>query len=310
MASTPSNFTPSATSALALGLDIGGTAIKAVCLDITGKIVRESEIESLAQQGPEALRGQMRLMVENHIREGLKPSAIGIGCAGSVDGHRGIVRYSPNFAAGKNLNLRQWIEQDFGIHCIVENDANCAAVAEWKLGRGKGKNNLILITLGTGVGGGLILGGKLFRGATGTGGEIGHFVINAPGPAGTMKGLPGTFEVHCSATAIRRNAKGLSARDVFKRAPTDPECQKIVDEFIHYFQIALASLANIFDPDMILLGGAVSEGVMEHITPIRNWVKAHVFDAIAEHMEIEQAQYGNLAGSIGAALLAQDPTLS
>lgn len=284
-------------------MDIGGTAIKSIVMDATGKTIRELALESHAQTGPEQLRAQMRAVVEAHTKEGLKISCVGVGCAGSVDGHQGLVRYSPNFAAGRNLNLKDWVEEDFGLPCVVENDANCAVVAEWKLGKGKGKQNIVLITLGTGVGGGLILNNRLFRGSTGTGGEIGHFSIDANGAPGAHA-LPGTFELYCSATAIHRESGTHDAKEVFDSYGKDPRCTEIVDKFLHHFQVAVASLANIFDPDMILLGGAMGEGAMRHIEKIRSWVKSHVFSAIGDHLVIDQAQYGNMAGSIGAALLA------
>jgi glucokinase len=311
MAATPFNFDPGSTNhrsrdpePVALGIDIGGTAIKSIILDHSGTILRETETPSEAKSGPEPLRKKIQSVVQHHLDQGARIACVGVGCAGSVDGHRGIVRYSPNFTAGRDLNLRGWIEEDFRLPCIVENDANCAVVAEWKLGGGKGKQNVLLVTLGTGVGGGLVLNNQLFRGATGTAGEIGHFSIDYQGLPGAH-GLPGTFETYCSATAIQREAAGRSARDVFTAYDTDPACKEIVDRFLVRFQVALASLANIFDPDMVLLGGAMAEGVMQHIEPIRAGVRSQVFEAIANNLQIEKAHFGNLAGSIGAALLSQ-----
>jgi glucokinase len=184
---------------------------------------------------------------------------------------------------------------------VVDNDANCAVIAEWKMGNGRNKQNVVLLTLGTGIGGGLILNGQLFRGSTGTAGELGHFSIHSDGkwcPCGNR----GCFERYCSATALRE-AGEVSAREVFARG--DEEFFKgIIVHFLRDFQVALTSLANAFDPDCILLGGAVTQGLVPYLTTLDAWVKKHAFPSVAAHMELGLAKFGNLSGSLGAALLA------
>jgi len=161
--------------------------------------------------------------------------------------------------------------------------------------------NVLLLTLGTGIGGGIILNNQLFRGSTGTGGELGHLSIHADGkwcPCGNR----GCFERYCSATALRE-AGGVTAREVFARADED-FFKGIITHFLRDFQVALTSLANAYDPDIILLGGAVTQGLVPYLPSLEAWIKKHAFPAVAAHMRLGIAKHGNLSGSLGAALIA------
>ncbi|NBX68127.1 MAG: ROK family protein [Proteobacteria bacterium] len=284
------------------GLDIGGTQIKAVLIDQSGYILEEFDTPSNAHLGPDHVKASVLNVIETIKKRGQAIGFVGIGCAGSVDSDLGIVRNSPNFSAWKNINLKTWAEQTLRIPTCVDNDANCATIAEWKLGKGRGISNLVLLTLGTGIGGGLVLQNRLYRGATGTGGELGHFSINTRGiecPCGSL----GCFERYCSASALKNKISDLSSREIFERATTDFNCKKLVDEFLHNLQIGLVGIANVFDPDLILLGGGVSKGLHPHIESIRLSVKNRVFPAVAENLKIDFTQFGNNSGAIGAALL-------
>ncbi|NBV51031.1 ROK family protein [bacterium] len=290
---------------ITLGLDIGGTKLKAIALQGNTEILKEISIPSLADQGPESVRKAVREAVESFKSAQIPFQAVGVGCAGSVDSARGIVRNSPNFAHWSQINIREWIEADFQLPACVENDAKCAVFAEWKAGAGRGYENLVLLTLGTGIGGGLILGGKLYRGSTGTAGELGHLTIHADGlpcPCGNQ----GCFERYCSATAVKLQARGISPKDVFSKAAIIPEYQRIIDTFIKNFQVGLVGIANVFDPECILLGGAVTDGLALYLDQITAWVKAHAFPAVAANLSIKTTQFKNLSGSLGAALLAQE----
>lgn len=286
-----------------LGIDIGGTRIKAVALEIPDKVLEKYEGPSDAEDGPGAVRQALGLAVEYFQNKGLTPTRIGIGCAGSVEPVTGIVRNSPNFASWSNVPLKAWIEEDFGVPVSVDNDANCAVFAEWKVGNGRGCRNLVLLTLGTGIGGGLILNDRLYRGSTGTGGELGHFSIHADGkecPCGNR----GCFERYCSASALRETVGGkFSAREIFMQANTE-YFAKIISRFMSDFQIGLTSLANIFDPDAILIGGGVAKGVAAHFDELEVWLRGHAFPAVAARVKLDVTKHGNLSGAMGAALLS------
>lgn len=287
---------------ISIGLDIGGTRLKAIALQEPNRILHQLEIASHAGESPEHVRQSIREAMAAFADKGIQPTVIGIGCAGSVDPSTGMVRNSPNFGHFENIPLKEWAETDFGVPTSVDNDANCAVIAEWKMGNGQGYRNVVLLTLGTGVGGGLILNGAPFRGSTGTGGELGHFSIYADGESCNC-GNRGCLEKYCSGTAIRRNAGDISSKEVFSH-PDDPRFASVIQKFLLDFKIALTSLANAFDPDVILLGGQVALGVSDYLEEIQTWVSEHAFPAVGLHMKILPAQFGNLSGSLGAALNA------
>lgn len=286
---------------ITIGLDIGGTRLKALALLAPDRIVHRIEVASNASEGPQAVRETLRETVAEFRKLGFVPSAIGIGCAGSVDARVGIVRNSPNFAHWKDVPLKEWAELDFGVPTSIDNDANCAAVAEWKLGNGRGLRHFVLLTLGTGIGGGVVIDGHLFRGNTGTAGELGHMSLYANGELCPC-GHRGCFERYCSGTAIRRNAGDISSKEVFAH-PDDPRFEKVIAKFLFDFKNALTTLANIFDPEAILLGGQVSLGVERYIPELQEWVSSHAFPAVGKQVRIRPAQFGNLSGGLGAALL-------
>ncbi len=284
----------------AIGLDIGGTRLKALALQTPDIILDQVEVDSDASQGPEAVRSALRKTVEVFKKRSIVPDAIGIGCAGSVDPRTGIVRRSPNFSHWKDVPLKEWARLDFGVPIAIDNDANCAAVSEWILGSGKGLQNFVLLTLGTGIGGGIVANNQLVRGNTGTGGELGHFSLYANGelcPCGNF----GCFERYCSGTAIRRRAGDVSSKEVF----ANPEkYSAVIAGFLADFQAGLTTIANIFDPEAILLGGQVSLGVAAHLPQLQEWVQSHAYPPIGNHVKVLPAKFGNLSGSLGAALLA------
>lgn len=284
------------------GLDIGGTQIKVVLLDSSNQIVEECSTPSQAHLGPKDVRKSVLTLLGELQGKGHQFETVGIGCAGSVNSELGIVRNSPNFTDWKDINLKNWIEEQIPVRVKVDNDANCAVLAEWHLGKGRGFKNVVLLTLGTGIGGGLILNGKLFRGSTGTAGELGHFSINSAGipcPCGNR----GCFERYCSASALKGKLPQYSAKEVFELINSVPVCKNAVIEFLSHLKVGLVSLANVFDPDVILLGGAVSLGLQPFIGEIRDWVKRSAFPAVGERVQIDFTLFSNNSGAIGAALL-------
>ncbi len=286
----------------ALGLDIGGTNLKAAVLQLPNRIALEFSIPSRACEGPEGLRAAISEAIHRAKEEGHRFTRIGIGCAGSIDPATGSVRFSPNFKAFRDVPLKEWIDHDHGLPCLVENDANCAVITEWKLGGGKGHKNVVLLTLGTGIGGGLILDGKLFRGSTGTAGEVGHFSIHADGIPCNC-GNRGCFERYCSASGLAAKVPDVAAEVIFQ-PQNRAKYGAIVDEFVSNLSSGLTSLANIFDPDVILLGGGVAAGLGPYWDTVRAAVKKQAFSAVADHVKILPAQFENNSGALGAALLA------
>lgn len=289
----------------ALGLDIGGTNLKVAAVQKPNRIGFEFSVPSHAADGPEAVRTAVREAVLRARSQGGPFSAIGVGCAGSVDPKTGVVRQSPNFSHWRDVPLKEWLQKDHELPVTVENDANCAVVTEWKLGAARGCRNVLLLTLGTGIGGGLILEDRLFRGSTGTAGEAGHVTIRADGvpcPCGNI----GCLERYCSASALERVAPGVPPKIVFDPA-NRAKYQDVVETFLQDLSLGLTSLANLLDPDVILLGGGIAPGVTPHLERMSSWMKARAFSAVAKHVRLLPAAHGHNSGAIGAALLALYP---
>ena len=281
-----------------VGLDVGGTTIKALALRYPQReTIAEIQISSEAKRGPIHVRTAIGEAIHTLQQQSQRVSHIGIGCAGSVNPATGSVRNSPNFVSWKNVPLKEWIQEDFQVPVTVHNDANCAVFSEWLMGNAKGCKNVILLTFGTGIGGGLILNDNLFTGATGTGGELGHFTIHADGlqcPCGNQ----GCFERYCSASALQEKVPGQTAKETLEQGGP------VLTEFLHNLDVALTSLANAFDPDCILIGGAMAEGLKPHLPRMETWIKNHAFPSVREHVTIRTTQFGNSSGALGAALLA------
>lgn len=294
-------------SRLALGLDIGGTNIKAVALSPVGQILEQHQNPSHADISPTAVREAIRATVRQFTPLD-SITSIGIGCAGSVDHERGVVRNSPNFARWNNIPLREWMAEDFSLPVVVDNDANCAVFAEWKLGTAQGAKNVVLLTLGTGIGGGVVIDDRVYRGSTGTAAELGHFSIHADG-IWCSCGNRGCFERYCSASALVGKVAGKSAEEIMEKANEEPY-KTIVSTFIDELSIGITSLANIFDPDVFVLGGAVSLGVVNYLGRLQGFVKRHAFPAVGERMRIGVSKFGHQSGAVGAALLSSNTSFT
>jgi len=289
---------------IALGIDIGGTRIKTVAFAAPSTVIAEHRIDSDAKYGPEAVRKAVQVAVDYYHRAGIEFSSVGLGCAGSVCPKTGVVLNSPNFSQWKNVPLKEWAETDFGKPASVDNDANCAMFTEWKLGSAAGTNNAILLTFGTGVGGGLIINRQLYTGSTGSAGELGHFSIHADGIQCSC-GNTGCFERYCSASALERMLPGYTAKEIFARAAAGEEpYRQYIQKFLSYLKIGVTSMANVFDPDVILVGGGLSQGIVPYLSDIQKWIQDHAFPAVGQKTQIIPTKYGNQSGAIGAALLS------
>lgn len=287
-----------------LGLDVGGSAVKAVAFQAPGEILARHEVASHAvTEGPDGVHDAIEAVVSHFRGAGLPFDKIGIGCAGSIDFERGVVINSPNFAEWSHVPLRDWAQEKFRVPVALDNDANCATLAEWKLGAARGARHVVLLTLGTGIGGGLILNGSLHRGATGAAGELGHVSLHADGkwcPCGNR----GCFERYCSASALSEKFPDLSAKEVFERAASEPY-RSAVRTFIEELEIGLTSLANAFDPECLVLGGAVSDGLLPYFEQIEKFLREHAFPSVGANVRLVHAEHGTWSGAIGAALLAE-----
>lgn len=284
-----------------LGVDLGGTNIKAALVDADGAIIREASTPTKLPRPAEAVCDDIAALC-NQLAQGQQVAGIGVGCPGTVDG--GIVRYSNNldwhdFAMGDYLRAKT------GLPVALANDANAAALGEALAGCAKGAESAVIITLGTGVGGGVVLGGKLLTGYTGAAAEPGHMVIlDTPDAPRCTCGRPGCLESLASATALIRMTKEAMA--------AHPESAlhgiAVVEQYIHYLAVGVTNMINIFFPEVIGLSGGVANQGENLLAPLRAAVGPMVFgNAYAQkHTRITTCTLGYRAGVIGAALLAKN----
>ena len=295
-----------------IGIDIGGTDTKIGLVDIHQKLLTETVIATDATRTAEEVIADIGQNVLSLLEEqGIvidQCVGAGIGVPGTVDCKNGVVRYSNNIK-WENVKLAEEMEKYLPIPICIANDADCAALGEAVAGAGTEYQDLIMITLGTGVGGGIILYGEIYEGKVLGGSEIGHMVIVEDGELCTC-GRKGCLEAYASATALRRNVQHavgevLEPKEIFERAEAgDETLRRVVDQYISHLGTGLVNIVNIFRPQLILIGGGISGQGETLLAPLREKMKEGCFGKEkGELPEIKIAALGNKAGIIGAASL-------
>jgi len=305
-----------------IGIDLGGTNIAVGVVDDHHRIVAEASLPAGAHRPAEQVVADMCRAVELALdKAGLTPAdcaSIGVGTPGTCDPERGVVvrAYNLNWF---DVPVCAMLTAHFGLPARLSNDANCAALAETVAGAAVGCRNMMLITLGTGVGGGIIVDGRIVSGLGGAGGEPGHSLLVLDGEPCTC-GRRGCWEVYASATALIRQGREaatahptsllnrypeLTGRDVFDAADAgDETAQAVLERYYVYVAAGITDLVNILSPEMVLIGGGISRQGERLLRPIRRYVAANCFGG-AKRLQpvIQAAQLGNEAGIIGAAAL-------
>ena len=305
-----------------IGIDLGGTNIAVGVVDDRHRIVAEASLPTGAHRPAEQVVADMCRAVELALdKAGLTPAdcaSIGVGAPGTCDPERGVVICSYNLN-WFDVPLCAMLTAHFGLPARLSNDANCAALAETVAGAAVGCRNMMLITLGTGVGGGIIVDGRIVSGLGGAGGEPGHSLLVLDGEPCTC-GRRGCWEVYASATALIRQGREaaaahptsllnrypeLTGRDVFDAADAgDEAAQAVLERYYVYVAAGITDLVNILSPEMVLIGGGISRQGERLLCPIRRYVAANCFGGENRPQPIIQAaQLGNEAGIIGAAAL-------
>lgn len=295
-----------------IGIDIGGTTTKIGLVDIHQKLIASAIMDTNAKRSAEEVIGEiasrtMDLLEDQGIAMDQCIGA-GIGVPGTIDSKKGIVKYSNNIQ-WENVELKKNMGQYLPIPIRIANDADCAALGEAVAGTGKECQDVIMLTLGTGVGGGIILDGKIYEGKGLGGSELGHMVIVENGEACTC-GRKGCLEAYASATALMRDAKratgeDLAPKEIFEAAKAgDSKLQQVVQGYIGKLGTGIVNIVNIFRPQLVILGGGISAQEEELLAPLREMMKKGCFGGEkGELPEIEAAALGNEAGMIGAASL-------
>lgn len=311
-----------------IGIDLGGTNIAAGLVSEDGRIVSKASTPTMNERDYKEIVKDMGklcsdLIKDNNISEESIIS-VGIGSPGSINKKDGVIVYSNNLKF-ENTPMRAELEKYIKKPIYIDNDANCAAWAEVMAGSAKGISDAIMITLGTGVGGGIIVNSKLYSGFNFCGGELGHTVINTDGPVCTC-GRRGCFEVYSSATGLIRmtaekaekeknsllwkytnSENKFTGRTAFlAAAENDKAAKEVVEEYIKYLAVGVANMINIFQPQVFIIGGGLSNEGENLLAPLREAVFGQLYTRESiPATKIVKAVLGNDAGIIGAALLKE-----
>ena len=318
-----------------IGVDIGGTTTKIAFIQDYGEIIEKWEIPTdNKNQGKSITMNISQSIKQKLVEHQMKIDqirGIGVGAPGPANIETGIMENTPNLAWHDHYPLRELLENETGLPVIINNDANCAALGEMWKGAGEGAKDLVCVTLGTGVGGGVIANGKVVQGVHGAAGEIGHITSIPEGGAPCNCGKSGCLETIASATGIVRLAlervknplnrcqNGLTllyqqngtfaAEDVFDLARAgDKIAQDVLDEVSFHLGFALANIANTLNPHKLIIGGGVSKAGNILLKPLKVYVQKFSFPPVASSTELTLAKLGNSAGVIGAAWMVKNST--
>jgi glucokinase len=304
-------------------VDVGGTKIAAGVVTPEGKILDEARYPT-PTSGWRLVESIARAVSE--VKDGYEVGGVCLAVAGLILAQENKVVFSPNLRAVEGIPLKDELEPRIGLPLTIENDANAAAWGEFRFGAGSEVDHLVFVTLGTGIGGGVITHGVLLRGAQGSGGELGHVTIHATGPRCAC-GNRGCLEALASGTAIRRRAREVASEhpdsalgrlavkrkvlgeDVTELARQDDELAlSVLEEAGRWLGIGLAGFVNIFNPEVIAVGGGVMEAGELILEAAREEVRLRARPPSRDLVEVKEATLGPESGVLGAAALARDPS--
>jgi glucokinase len=282
-----------------LGVDVGGT--KVAVASVEGNDARHAVEYPTPLESTDALLDCIDSAVREVATKAGEPDAIGVGVPSQIEWATGTVVASVNIPL-TNVPLREELGRRFGVPVFVDNDASCAALAE---AHAIDARELVMLTLGTGVGGGIVTGGRIFRGAHGLGGELGHIVVEADGPEcpGSCPNR-GCLEALCSGTALERDA-GMKGREVVEAARAgDADARAHLDRFGRYLGVGISNMVNAFQPEVVAIGGGLSAAADLFLETAIAEAGSRALPKLWERTTVQVAEAGNKAGVIGAGLLA------
>lgn len=305
-----------------IGIDLGGTKISTALSDFEGNIVSNVVVPTKADEGEIPVLNRIISTIEEVIEKGKVTTgeieSIGIGSPGPLNANTGVIITTPNLPF-KDFNVTKPIKEKFNLPVYLDNDANVATIGEFMFGAGKGKKNIVFFTVSTGVGGGAIVNGNIYRGSTCNALEIGHTTVAPNGPRCNC-GNVGCLEAVASGTAIGKKGQEatmtkvdtslkqydkVTSYEVFLEADKGDEVAKdIRDEALNYLGIGVANAVSIFDPEMVIIGGGVTQVGDVLFDRVRQVVKKRCFKVMSDNCQIVPAGLGTNAGVVGAVALA------
>lgn len=312
----------------AVGVDLGGTKIHTVVATPAGEVLGEERCATGAAEGPDAVLGRLIGTIRGSLnRAGLASDAIagvGISSPGPCDPKRGVVTNAPNLTGWQEIPIVRIVSEQMGVPALLENDANAACYGEYRFGAGRGFKHILYMTLGTGIGGGIIIDGKIYEGASGAAGEVGHITIDQNGPPCNCGGR-GCLEALASGPAIAREAASaiaagrspLLAQLAGGGAPApehvlaaaqrgDDVAAGIIEQAGRQLGIGLIGLLNCFDPQALILGGGLLGLGDRYIGTAVRLARERAFAQIVADVTITKAALGERAGALGAAALVME----
>lgn len=310
-----------------VGVDLGATNIISILISSDGKVIARDTKKTMGGKGKKRTISQIVTSARDVLKEGERAGVssksilgLGIGGPGALNSDGGVIHIAPNIPGWIDTYLVRELEGELDLPIYLENDANAAALGEWWLGAGRNVDNLVLLTLGTGIGGGIIIDGEVLHGARYTAGEIGHTIIREGGLLCGC-GNRGCLEAQASAQSVvkrtldaikkgkktiltdlvKNKLEDITCKLVYDTARKgDNLCKWVVDETGKYLGIGIANIVNIINPEMVILGGGMAEAGDLLFEPVRKYVQEHAFTAAMEGVEVVPAALGVNAGAVGA----------
>ncbi|MFC2038484.1 ROK family protein [Chloroflexota bacterium] len=316
---------------MTIGVDLGGTKIETSLVDDAGNIIASHRSLTNSEKGSEGVIAGIVDCVNTCLdKTDESPQALGIGMAGQIEKNTGLVHFAPNLG-WHDVPLREKLEEQLGLPVTVTNDVRAAAYGEWLYGAGQGTSDLACIFVGTGIGGGIVSGGRLLEGNTNSGGELGHITVVSGGRQCHCRNK-GCMEAYAGGWAIAERAREavenepeagellieLAGGIEMITAVTVTEAYhggdylagRIVEETVEYLASGIVGIVNAFNPRLVILGGGVIQGMPEYVSIVDPLVRFNALEAALDDFKIVMAALGNKAGVIGAAALARDAFLN
>jgi glucokinase len=305
-----------------IGVDLGGTNTRTALVASNGDILEKQKEETLVTEGHEKVIAKLIRNIDrqraNAVRYGQEVAAVGVGAPGVIHEQTGVVVKSPNFPDWNDLPLKQTLEWELKLPVFIENDANAAALGEQWRGAAKDIRSMIFLTLGTGVGGGIVLDGRIWHGADGMAGEVGHMTITPDGRKcgcgnrgclemyASSRGIVMTFREMCAEKPLgAEDGQEITSAKIYQAARNgNTVAHLVMKDMGRYLGIGIANLINIFNPEMVVIGGGVKDAWDLFIDATREEVRKRAFSYTAERTKIVPSMLGDDAGMVGAAAVA------
>jgi glucokinase len=322
------NARPAVAPGAVLGLDIGGTKLAAGVVGADGTVHSFLVTPTLVQEGVQAVLIRLFALGRKAIGEsGLaaeRITAVGIGCGGPLDHQTGALLRPPHLPGWIDVAVTRLAEQQYGIPAVLDNDATAAAAGEHRFGAGRGTRHMLYLTISTGVGGGIVIDGRTYRGAAGNGGELGHVTVDRRGRHCRGCGRTGCLEAYASGTSIAERAREavaeaeavgrptalaeyspITAADVSREAAAgDPVATRVWVATTQALACGITSLVNLFEPELVVLGGGVARAGEQLLAPVRRIVREQAMGPAGRAARVVASRTGDRVGVVGAAAVA------